>query len=79
MFILMIAVSYYLIFEGISNKTIGKYLTKTKIIRNDGKQPSLIHIDVRTIIRIVPLDIFSYLFSSNGWHDRFSKTIVIEE
>lgn len=78
-FVVIIAFSYYLFFEGLSYRTIGKYITKTRVVRPDGGTPSFMQIIARTLLRIVPFDFITYLVVENGWHDRFSNTIVIEQ
>jgi uncharacterized RDD family membrane protein YckC len=66
---------YYLIFEFTFGQTIGKMITKTKVIDiESGKKPSFSRIFMRTLSRLIPIDFLSYLFSSNGIHDILSKT-----
>jgi len=70
---------YYVIFEYAKGQTIGKMITKSKVVsaKNDTKF-SFIQISGRTLMRFIPIDIISYLFTSNGLHDRVSKTIIIK-
>lgn len=66
---------YYFIFELTTGQTIGKIITKTKVVDiNSGGKPSFIGVLKRTISRLIPIDFLSYLFSSNGIHDILSKT-----
>lgn len=58
-------------------KTLGKYITGTKVISIDGSEPSIQDYFVRTISRLVPFDGLSY-FGENGWHDSWSNTRVID-
>lgn len=70
---------YYWIFEGLFGRTIGKFLTGTKVVLVDGSRPSFLVIFERTLIRLVPFEIFSFFGTSNsGWHDRWSKTAVVK-
>lgn len=70
---------YYFIFEYFMGQTIGKIITKSKVISKDGEQNNFfIRILGRTLMRFIPLDILSYLFTSNGFHDRISKTITVK-
>ena len=57
-------------------RTIGKYITGTKVLSTDGTQPTLQDYFIRTISRFVPFDPFSF-FGYNGWHDNWSNTRVI--
>ena len=57
-------------------KTIGKFITKTKVVNLNGEKPSLNDIMVRTLCRLIPFDRLSFLFAKNGFHDRISNTRV---
>jgi len=68
---------YYLLLEGFTGQTLGKMLTKTKVVLKDGSNPSFIKILIRTLWRLFPLDLFSYLFGSGlGIHDSLSSTKI---
>ena len=68
---------YYIFWESIFGRTIGKFITGTKVIDFDEKKPSLRRIIIRSLSRIIPFDAISFLFSEDGWHDSISKTYVI--
>ncbi len=70
---------YYIIFEGIWQKTIAKFMTRTKVVMRDGSKPPLLNIIGRSFSRIIPFEQFSFLFGAYpvGWHDYLSKTIVV--
>ncbi len=70
---------YYVILEAAFSKTIGKFITKTKVVKEDGSKPGFVTIMGRTLCRIIPFEAFSFLGNSTGWHDRFSKTLVIND
>jgi uncharacterized RDD family membrane protein YckC len=70
---------YFVYMEYKYQKTIGKFLTKTKVVMNDGRKPELNEIFIRTVCRLIPLDRISFLFTRNGFHDRLSNTTVIKE
>lgn len=72
---------YYVLMEGLMNgKTIGKYITRTKVVDQYGGAPDFGTIFVRTISRFVPFEQFSFLGDlGNGWHDKWSKTMVVED
>lgn len=54
----------------------GKFVTGTKVIMIDGKEPTLKDYFIRNISRLVPFDALSFL-GENGWHDTWSDTRVI--
>ncbi|MDQ1855526.1 MULTISPECIES: RDD family protein [unclassified Chryseobacterium] len=57
-------------------RSIGKYITGTKVICTDGTEPTFNDYLIRNISRIVPFDTLSF-FGENGWHDKWSETRVI--
>ncbi len=71
-------VLYYFIFEAIFQRTLGKFITKTKVVMNDGTKPSAGSIIVRTLIRFVPFPIFSQNKEGTRQHDRWTNTRVIK-
>jgi len=70
---------YYIFMEYKFQKSIGKLITKTKVLRADGEKAQLGDIVARTFCRLIPFDRLSYLFTSNGFHDRLSNTTVIKD
>ena len=79
-FILFLLFLYYTILESFTGKTLGKYLTKTKVVNPEGEKPVWTKILLRSLCRFIPLDQISFLFDfKSGWHDTLSKTIVVEE
>jgi uncharacterized RDD family membrane protein YckC len=72
-----VMILYYWGMEVAFGKTVGKMITKTKVVTLDGKQPSSLQILGRTLSRFIPFDAFSFLGDGVGWHDTISKTRVI--
>ncbi len=72
---------YYILAEYLSDgKTLGKLITKTRAVTLTGDKPTLNQIIGRSFARVIPFEPFSYLGDqTNGWHDRMSETIVIDE
>ena len=72
---------YFLLEFNLGGKTLGKYVTNTRVVNMDGSKPTADTIALRSISRYVPFEIFSFLGGDRpiGWHDRWSKTIVIDE
>ena len=69
--------AYYSILEFYFQKTLGKIVTRSKVVTDNGEKVIFRRIILRTICRFVPIDWLSYIFSRNGIHDRLSKTKVI--
>ncbi len=70
---------YYLLTEFYFQRTLGKILTKTKVVTQTGDKPNFTQILWRTLSRSIPFEYFSYLVTINGIHDRLSGTRVIKE
>jgi len=71
---------YYLLMELVFQKTVGKFLTKTKVVTKDGEKPDFSHIFIRTVLRIVPFDNVTFLTGTGGgFHDVYSKTMVVKD
>lgn len=70
---------YHLVCESIWQRTIGKLITKTKVVDRAGNKPSFGKILLRTICRIIPFEFISYLLHSHpiGIHDQLSGTMVV--
>lgn len=74
----IVFLAYYSVFEYYYHRTLGKLLTRTKVVNRDGNKITFMTIFKRTISRLIPFDIFYYLFSKNGLHDKLSNTLVIK-
>ena len=72
-------IGYYALMETKYQKTIGKWITKTKVVNKNGTKPEGGAILRRTFCRLIPFDRISFLFTPNGFHDRLSDTTVIKE
>jgi uncharacterized RDD family membrane protein YckC len=77
--VLMYALFYVAIEGGTKGKSFGKWLTKTRVVEYDGATPDMETFIVRSFSRIIPFEPFSFFLFSQGWHDKFSKTLVIDE
>ncbi|MGM1055912.1 MAG: RDD family protein [Bacteroidota bacterium] len=72
-------IAYYAIMEIKYQKTVGKFITKTKVVKMDGTKPDSSDIVGRTFCRLIPFDRISFLFVKNGFHDYLSKTKVVKD
>ena len=78
---LVMIISYYTISEYcFCGKTIGKFLTRTRVDSCDGTPLTFGQILKRSCARFLPFETISVLFGyggKGGWHDQISKTMVI--
>lgn len=72
-------IAYYAIMEIRFQKTVGKFITKTKVVKMNGEKPTNGDIITRTFCRLIPFDRISFLFVKNGIHDFLSKTKVVKD
>jgi uncharacterized RDD family membrane protein YckC len=70
---------YYTFMEFKYQRTVGKFFTKTRVISINGEKPTIGIIIIRTLCRIIPFDRLSFIFTTNGFHDRLSNTTVIKD
>lgn len=70
---------YYVPQEALGGVTLGKLITRTRVVREDGRPITLRDALVRTLVRLIPFEAFSFLSESRprGWHDSWAKTKVI--
>jgi uncharacterized RDD family membrane protein YckC len=69
---------YYIILEGATGRTLGKLVTKTRVVDVGGGTPTMGQCVKRTLIRCIPFEPFSCLSDQGGWHDRWSGTRVVQ-
>jgi uncharacterized RDD family membrane protein YckC len=78
--ILLAIPGYWIGFEYAFGKTPAKFLTRTKVVDENGNKPSFGAIVGRTFARLIPFEPFSFLGSRPvGWHDSLSGTRVVKE
>lgn len=70
---------YYAFFEAIFQYSPAKFLSETKVIKNEEDALTLKTVIYRTIYRFVPFEALSFIFNHTGWHDKWSNTSVIKE
>jgi uncharacterized RDD family membrane protein YckC len=82
-FDLLIFLVSVLVYFGLSEykfqKTPAKFITKTKVVLEDGSRPSGQKILYRTLCRLIPFDNVSFLFTKVGIHDKLSGTRVVKD
>jgi len=80
-FFFVVYTSYMFLLETIfKGKSIGKFVTGTKAVNEDGTIISAKTALLRSLSRIIPFEPFSALGNpSRPWHDRWTHTFVINE
>ncbi len=58
-------------------RTVGKFVTGSKVLHLNGEIPTMYQFFIRNISRLVPFDGLSF-FGTNGWHDSWSDTRVVK-
>lgn len=79
--LLMLLIGYYWVSEfALGGRTIGKMVTGTRVVYDDGSRPSAGSILGRTLARAVPFEVFSIFFNEDRvmWHDQWSHTMVVD-
>ncbi len=75
----VVTVMYYCCFEGACGRSLGKWITGTKVVSVSGEPLSFGKILGRNLTRLVPFEAFSFLGGADsGWHDAWSGTRVID-
>jgi uncharacterized RDD family membrane protein YckC len=75
----LIVLTYYSLLEGLTSRTLGKFITGTYVVTDEGLKPSFSTILGRTLCRFIPFEQFTFLFGSVGFHDRLSHTRVVRD
>lgn len=72
---------YYITMEGFFGVTVGKLVTGTRVVNEQGGKPTWGQALGRTFGRLIPFEAFSVLLSDDrrGWHDSLSKTWVVRK
>jgi uncharacterized RDD family membrane protein YckC len=76
--LVVIYLSYFFITEGIFGRSIGKLITGTVLVDENGEKPDFGTVVKRSFCRLIPFDNFSFL-GSRGWHDSISDTYVVNK
>lgn len=73
-----IVFTYYLVLEATLGRTLGKFVTGTKVVNGQGLKPSFSQILGRSLTRLIPLEGLTFLSRTRrGWHDRLPDTYVV--
>lgn len=69
---------YYFILEAVFTRTPGKWLSMSKAVNKQGKRPALYRVLLRSLLRLIIIDMFFIPFFGRTLHDQLSGTIVVE-
>ncbi|MEO0445337.1 MAG: RDD family protein [Verrucomicrobiota bacterium] len=70
---------YYIVCEATTSRTVGKWITGTKVVAQGGRRPSLLQVMVRSLLRFIPLDPLTFFGKGRrGWHDSLARTYVVK-
>ncbi|HRH98415.1 MAG TPA: RDD family protein [Prosthecobacter sp.] len=70
---------YYTCFEGLFGRSVGKWITGTKVVGVAGTSLSFPKAALRSLCRLVPFEPFSFLGAdATGWHDKWTCTRVVD-
>jgi len=74
---IMLGLVYFIISETVFSRTLGKWVTGTKVVDESGGRPTLRQITIRSLARYIPFEALTFLANPRGMHDRLSDTRVI--
>ena len=74
----LMSLAYYVPLEALTGRSLGKLITGTIVVNEEGHRPTLGQVFGRTLTRIIPFEPFSFFRADvRGWHDSLSKTYVV--
>ena len=76
---IIVSLIYYIAMEGLLGRTIGKYITGSIVVDENGQKPDFGTIVKRSFCRLIPFDALTFLGGSRGWHDSISGTYVVSK
>lgn len=69
---------YYTFFELLFSRTPGKWLSYSKVVDLQNNRPSIIAICIRSMTRLIIIDLFFIPFLDKPLHDYLSRTKIVE-
>jgi ABC-type lipoprotein export system ATPase subunit len=77
---IIIGLTFYIGFEGITGRTPGKWITGSKIMTEHATRAGFVSVLIRSLSRYIPFEFFSFLSKTpTGQHDRISGTLVVDQ
>lgn len=77
--VISVSMMYYTLTEGLFGRSLGKFITGTIVVDENGEKPTLGIAFKRSLCRLIPFDAFTFLGGSRGWHDSISNTYVVRK
>ena len=75
----VVAFGYYVIFEGLTGRTVGKLVTGTEVVNGEGGGLTLNQLVIRNLSRFIPFEPLSFLGPEpEGWHDILARSFVVK-
>ncbi|MEK0448297.1 MAG: hypothetical protein RL088_565 [Verrucomicrobiota bacterium] len=79
LFGVILMIVYYIALEAAFGRTLGKMITGTRVVNENGDKPTFGQVVGRTFARFIPFEALSCLTEDGrGWHDSLSKTYVVK-
>jgi len=76
---LAVMLLYYIVMEAFFARTVGKFITGTKVVDESGGPVGLGQVVGRSFARFIPFEVFSYFGDDKrGWHDSLPRTRVVK-
>ncbi len=76
---LLLTLIYYFLMEVAWGRSVGKFVTGTIVVDENGLKPDAKLILKRTLCRCIPFDALTFFGGSRGWHDSISDTYVVNK
>ena len=76
--LVVLIMSYTLLEGSTKGRTLGKLVTGTKAVKEDGSPIDWKDAFMRSLCRVVPFEPISALWG-HPWHDRWTRTLVVRE
>ncbi|MBO9633263.1 MAG: RDD family protein [Chitinophagaceae bacterium] len=77
---LSVYIAYFTVCEKLlKGRTIGKMVTGTMALREDGNPLTWKNAILRSLCRLIPFEPLVAIFISYPWHDDFTKTVVVKK
>ncbi|MFK8031402.1 MAG: RDD family protein [Gammaproteobacteria bacterium] len=69
---------YYFLCESLTGSSLGKLITRTRVVDAEDHKPTMGKIFLRTLARVIPFESFSFFREcGQGWHDTLTDTHVV--
>lgn len=76
----MFMLTYFIVFETFTSRSLAKLITGTIVVMEDGSKPDFGTITKRTLCRFIPFEALSFFsINARGWHDSISDTFVVSK